>query len=146
MKKKEPAGTLSLQVKSQEAQPSPPIGPALGQRGLNIMEFCKQFNERSKNMPGIDKGDVLPVLITYYADKSFEFTVKLPPVPNQIKKKAKLASGSKKPGTESAGSISRALVEEIAKSKMADMNVDDLAAAVRMVEGTARSMGVKVVD
>lgn len=146
MKKKEPVGTISLQVKAQEAQPSPPIGPALGQRGLNIMEFCKQFNERSKNIPGIEKGDVLPVIITYYADKSFEFVAKLPPVPNQIKKRAKLASGAKKPGTETAGSISRTDIRSIAEAKMGDMNVDCIESAMRMVEGTAKSMGVKVVD
>ena len=144
MKKKEPIGTISLQVKAQEAQPSPPIGPALGQRGLNIMQFCQQFNERSKSMPGVEKGDVLPVKIRYYADKSFDFEVRSMPVPNQLKKRAKLASAAKKPGTEIVGSVTMDDIRAIAKNKMSDMSVDNLDAAVSMVIGTAKSMGIEV--
>jgi large subunit ribosomal protein L11 len=143
VKKKEPAGTISLQIPAHKANPSPPIGPALGQRGLNIMEFCKQFNEQCKKA-NFDEGDVIPVVITYYPDKTFNFITKLPPVPNMIKKELKLASGSKTPGTQFVGSISKTQVEKIAKIKMKDMSVDSLPAAIRMVEGTCVSMGIKV--
>jgi large subunit ribosomal protein L11 len=143
VKKKEPIGQISLQIAAHQANPSPPVGPALGQRGLNIMEFCKQFNERCKK-ENYDQGDRIPVVISYFADKSFTFITKCPPVPNLIKKKAGLKSGSKTPGTATAGEISLKMIEEIAKMKMADMGVTDLDAAISMVKGTCVSMGVKV--
>lgn len=145
MKKKEPVGVISLQVKAQEAVPAPPIGPALGQRGLNIMDFCRQFNERSKALKDVDKGEYIPVKIKYFADKSFEFIMNSPPVSALVKKFAKIAKGSVKPGSQSAGSIQMADVVKIAKIKMNDMNVDTLKAAISMVTGTARSMGIEVV-
>jgi large subunit ribosomal protein L11 len=143
VKKKEPAGTISLQIPAHKANPSPPIGPALGQRGLNIMEFCKQFNEHCKK-GNFDEGDVIPVVITYFPDKTFNFVTKMSPVPNMIKKELKLASGSKTPGTQSVGTITKAQIEKIAKVKMKDMSVDSLPAAMSMVEGTCMSMGIKV--
>ncbi|WP_011581159.1 MULTISPECIES: 50S ribosomal protein L11 [Chelativorans] len=136
------AGQLKLQVPAGSATPSPPIGPALGQRGINIMEFCKAFNAQSQDL---EKGSPIPVVITYYQDKSFTFTMKTPPVSYFLKKAANLKSGSKEPGKQSAGQISRAKVREIAETKMKDLNANDVEAAMRMVEGSARSMGLEVV-
>ena len=136
------AGQLKLQVPAGSATPSPPIGPALGQRGINIMEFCKAFNAQSQEM---EKGSPIPVVITYYQDKSFTFAMKTPPVIYFLKKAAKLKSGSKEPGKVKAGTIARAKVREIAEAKMKDLNANDVEAAMRMVEGSARSMGLEVV-
>jgi large subunit ribosomal protein L11 len=135
-------GYLKLQVPAGSATPSPPIGPALGQRGLNIMEFCKAFNAKTAE---VEKGQPTPVVITIYADKSFTFETKTPPVTYFIKKAANLKSGSKLPGKESAGTITQAQIEEIAKAKMADLNADNVEAAASMIAGSARSMGIQVV-
>jgi large subunit ribosomal protein L11 len=135
-------GYLKLQVPAGSATPSPPIGPALGQRGLNIMEFCKAFNARTAEM---EKGQPTPVVITIYADKSFTFETRTPPVTFFIKKAANLKSGSKLPGKESAGTITQAQVREIAQKKMADLNADDVDTAMSMIAGSARSMGIQVV-
>ena len=134
-------GTLKLQVPAGAANPSPPIGPALGQRGLNIMEFCKAFNAASQEM---EKGSPVPVLITIYQDKSFTFEMKTPPVSYFLKKAANLKSGSQTPGRTVAGSVSSAQVREIAEAKMKDLNATSVEAAMRMVEGSARSMGLQV--
>ena len=139
---KKVAGQLKLQVPAGAATPSPPIGPALGQRGINIMEFCKAFNAQSQEM---EKGSPIPVVITYYQDKSFTFAMKTPPVSYFLKKAANLKSGSKEPGKSTAGKISRDKVREIAEAKMKDLNANDVEAAMRMVEGSARSMGLEVV-
>ncbi|MCO6390235.1 50S ribosomal protein L11 [Aliihoeflea aestuarii] len=136
------AGQLKLQVPAGSATPSPPIGPALGQRGINIMEFCKAFNAQSQEM---EKGSPIPVVITYYQDKSFTFSMKTPPVSYFLKKAINLKSGSKEPGKSVAGKISRDKVREIAEAKMKDLNANDVEAAMRMVEGSARSMGLEVV-
>jgi large subunit ribosomal protein L11 len=135
------AGYLKLQVPAGAANPSPPIGPALGQRGLNIMAFCKDFNAKTSQM---EKGAPIPVVITIYQDKSFTFEMRTPPVSYFIKKAAKLESGSKTPGRDKAGKITKAQVKEIAEKKMADLNCDSVEAAMRMVEGSARSMGIEV--
>jgi large subunit ribosomal protein L11 len=135
-------GYLKLQVAAGSATPSPPIGPALGQRGLNIMEFCKAFNAKTADM---EKGQPTPVVITIFADKSFTFETKTPPVTFFIKKAAGLKSGSKLPGKESAGTITSAQVREIAEKKMADLNADDVDTAMSMIAGSARSMGIQVV-
>ena len=137
------AGQLKLQVPAGAANPSPPIGPALGQRGINIMEFCKAFNAASQDM---EKGSPIPCVITYYQDKSFTFAMKTPPVSYFLKKAAKLKSGSKAPGRESAGTVKRAQVREIAEAKMKDLNAANIEGAMLQVEGSARSMGLKVVD
>ena len=139
---KKVAGFLKLQVPAGAANPSPPIGPALGQRGLNIMAFCKDFNAKTSQM---EKGSPIPVVITIYGDKSFTFEMRTPPVAYFIKKAAKLESGSKTPGRDKAGSITKAQVKEIAEKKMADLNSDTVEAAMRMIEGSARSMGIEVV-
>ena len=139
---KKVAGQLKLQVKAGSATPSPPIGPALGQRGINIMEFCKAFNAQTQDM---EKGSPVPVVITYYADKSFTFVMKTAPVSYFLKKAAGLDAGSKEPGKKVAGQVSRAKVREIAEAKMKDLNANDVDAAMRMVEGSARSMGLEVV-
>jgi large subunit ribosomal protein L11 len=136
------AGQLKLQVPAGSATPSPPIGPALGQRGINIMEFCKAFNAQSQEM---EKGSPIPVVITYYQDKSFTFAMKTPPVSYFLKKAINIKSGSKEPGKSVAGQISRDKVREIAEAKMKDLNANDVEAAMRMVEGSARSMGLEVV-
>jgi large subunit ribosomal protein L11 len=136
------AGQLKLQVPAGSAKPSPPIGPALGQRGINIMEFCKAFNAATQEQ---EKGQPTPVVITYYQDKSFTFVMKTPPVTYFLKKAANLKSGSKEPGKTKAGTIERAKVREIAEAKMKDLNANDVDAAMRMVEGSARSMGLEVV-
>jgi large subunit ribosomal protein L11 len=134
-------GFLKLQVPAGAANPSPPIGPALGQRGLNIMEFCKAFNAQTQKL---EKNSPIPVVITIYQDRSFTFEMKTPPVSYFIKKAAKLESGSKAPGRDLAGSITRAQVKEIAEQKIKDLNSDTIEAAMRMVEGSARSMGIEV--
>ena len=139
---KKVAGYLKLQVPAGAANPSPPIGPALGQRGLNIMAFCKDFNAKTSQL---EKGSPIPVVITIYGDKSFTFEMRTPPVSYFIKKAAKLESGSKNPGRDKAGSITKAQVKEIAEKKMADLNSDTVEAAMRMIEGSARSMGIEVV-
>ena len=136
------AGQLKLQVPAGSATPSPPIGPALGQRGIIIMEFCKAFNAQTQEA---EKGSPIPVVITYYVDKSFTFAMKTPPVSYFLKKAAKLKSGSKEPGKVSAGTIARDQVREIAEAKMKDLNATDIEGAMRMVEGSARSMGLEVV-
>ena len=135
-------GYLKLQVPAGNASPSPPIGPALGQRGLNIMEFCKAFNAKTQEM---EKGAPIPVVITIFADKSFTFEMKQAPVSYFLKKAAKLKSGSSAPGKTTAGKVSSAQVREIAEAKMKDLNADSVEAAMRMVEGSARSMGIDVV-
>ena len=140
---KKVAGFLKLQVPAGSATPSPPIGPALGQRGINIMEFCKAFNAQSQEM---EKGSPVPVVITYYQDKSFTFQMKTPPVSFFLKKAANLKSGSKTPGRGTVGSVTRAQVRDIAEKKLKDLNAVDVDGAMRMVEGSARSMGLEVVD
>jgi large subunit ribosomal protein L11 len=134
-------GFIKLQVPAGKANPSPPIGPALGQRGLNIMEFCKAFNAQTQ---GVEPGLPLPVVITAFADKSFTFIIKTPPAATLIKKSLKLDKASTKPGLEKVGKITRAQLEEIAKAKMKDLTAADMDAAVRTIAGTARSMGVNV--
>ena len=134
-------GYVKLQVAAGSATPSPPIGPALGQRGLNIMEFCKAFNAATQEM---EKGSPIPVVITAYADKSFTFEMKQPPVTYFIKKAVNLKSGSKLPGKESAGTITTAQLRDIATKKMKDLNADNIDAAVSMIAGSARSMGIQV--
>ena len=136
------AGKMKLQIPAGKANPSPPVGPALGQRGINIMEFCKAFNAATQEM---EKGQPTPVIITYYQDKSFTFQMKQPPVSYFLKKAINLKSGSKTPGRDKAGQISRDKVREIAEAKMKDLNANDVEAAMRMVEGSARSMGLEVV-
>jgi large subunit ribosomal protein L11 len=134
-------GYIKLQVPAGSANPSPPIGPALGQRGLAIMEFCKQFNAQTAKE---EKGTPIPVVITVFADRSFTFEMKTPPMSYFIKKAAKLESGSKTPGRDMAGSVTKEQVKEIAQKKMKDLNCDSIDAAMRMVEGSARSMGITV--
>ncbi len=134
-------GYLKLQVPAGAANPSPPIGPALGQRGLNIMEFCKAFNAKTQEM---EKGAPVPVVITIFQDKSFTFEMKTPPVAFFLKKAAKLQKGGSEPGKSIAGSVSQAQVREIAEAKMADLNATTIEAAMQMVAGSARSMGLKV--
>jgi large subunit ribosomal protein L11 len=140
---KKVTGYIKLQVPAGAANPSPPIGPALGQRGLNIMEFCKAFNAQTQNL---EKGTPIPVVITVYGDRSFNFEMKTPPVSHFLKKAAKIESGSKTPGRDKAGSVSKEQVREIAEKKMKDLNCDTIEAAMRMVEGSARSMGVQVAE
>ncbi len=138
---KKVVGLIKLQVPAGKANPSPPIGPALGQRGLNIMEFCKAFNAATQKMePGLP----IPVVITAYQDKSFTFVMKTPPATVLIKKAAKLEKGSPRPHTDKVGRITRAQAEEIAKMKMPDLTASDLEAGVRTIAGSARSMGVEV--
>ncbi len=136
-------GSLKLQVAAGAANPSPPIGPALGQRGINIMEFCKAFNARTQNET---KGMPLPVVITYYQDKSFTFEIKTPPASYLIKQAANLKSGSKLPGREVAGKISMGQCRDIAKAKLKDLNTDDLEAGARIIAGSARAMGLEVTE
>jgi len=137
---KEVAGIIKLQIKGGAANPSPPVGPALGSKGVNIMQFCKQFNARTQDQAG----KVLPVLITVFADKSFEFIVKQPPVAVQVLEAAKVKSGSAEPHVKKVGSISWDQVKEIAEIKMSDLNCFTLESALRMVAGTARSMGITI--
>lgn len=140
---KEIVGYIKLQVPAGAANPSPPIGPALGQRGLNIMEFCKQFNAKTQ---GLEKGMPIPVVITAFSDRTFTFVTKKPPNTYYIKKAAKIESGSKTPGTAVVAQITMAQIREIAKDKMVDMNANDIDAACQMLVGSARSMGIKVVE
>jgi large subunit ribosomal protein L11 len=134
-------GFIKLQVPAGKANPSPPIGPALGQRGLNIMEFCKAFNAQTQ---GVEPGLPLPVVITAFQDKSFTFIIKTPPTSVLIRKAVKIEKGSAKPHTDKVGRLSRAQVEQIAKQKQPDLTAADLEAAMRTVAGSARSMGVEV--
>ena len=140
---KEIVGYIKLQGPAGSANPSPPIGPALGQRGLNIMDFCKQFNAKTQ---GIEKGTPIPVVISAFSDRSFTFITKQPPNSFYIKKAAGLAKGSQTPGTAVAGKITMAQVRDIAKNKMVDLNANDIDAACSMIIGSARSMGIQVVE
>jgi large subunit ribosomal protein L11 len=136
-------GYIKLQVPAGSATPSPPIGPALGQRGVNIMEFCKAFNAATQEM---EKGMPIPTVITVYADRSFTFITKTPPASYFLKKAAKLSSGSKEPGKVVAGKVTQSQIREIAEAKMADLNANDVDMAMRIIEGSARSMGLEVVE
>ncbi len=136
-------GYISLQVGAGSANPSPPIGPALGQKGVNIMEFCKRFNADTEKL---EKGMPIPVIITVYEDRSFTYIMKKPPATYFLKKAAKLKSGSKTPGRESCGTISMTAVRKIAEDKMVDLNANDLDAAAKIIAGSARSMGLEVVE
>ena len=141
MAKKE-IGQIKLQVPAGKANPSPPVGPALGQHGVNIMQFCKEFNSRTQN----DVGMIIPVVITVFADRSFSFITKTPPAAILIKKAAKVKSGSGVPNREKVGKITRDQVREIAELKMVDLNANDIDAASRIIAGSARSMGIEVVE
>ena len=134
-------GYIKLQVPAGSANPSPPIGPALGQRGLNIMEFCKAFNAKTQDQ---EKGMPIPVTITVFSDKSFSFEMKTPPASYFLKKAAKISGGSKTPGLSFAGSVTKAQVREIAEAKMKDLNANDIENAMLLIEGSARSMGIEV--
>ncbi|HJV44001.1 MULTISPECIES: 50S ribosomal protein L11 [Caulobacter] len=136
-------GYIKLQVKAGSATPSPPIGPALGQRGVNIMGFCKEFNARTEN---VEKGTPLPTVITVYQDKSFTFVTKTPPATFFLKQATKIQSGAKLTGRETVGSITRAQLREIAEKKMKDLNANDIEAAARIIEGSAKAMGLKIVE
>ncbi len=136
-------GYIKLQVPAGKATPSPPIGPALGQRGVNIMEFCKAFNAATQEL---EKGMPIPTIITVYADRSFTFVTKTPPASFLIKKAANLKSGSKEPGKVSAGTIKRSQLAEIAQAKFKDLNANDIEQATKIIEGSARSMGLQVVE
>ena len=136
-------GYIKLQVPAGAANPSPPIGPALGQRGVNIMEFCKAFNAQTGD---VEKGTPLPTVITVYADRSFSFETKTPPATYLLKKAANLKSGSKEPGKVKAGTIKRSQVADIATAKMKDLNANDIEAATKIIEGSARAMGLEVVE
>ena len=140
MAKKEVTGYVKLQIKGGQASPAPPVGPALGQRGINIMEFCKAFNEKTKSF----MGKPVPVIITVYKGKKFDFIIKSPPASHFIKEAAKLKSGSNEPGIQIVASITKKQAEEIAKKKMADLNTNDLEQAVKIISGSARSMGIEV--
>jgi len=140
MAKKEISGYVKLQIKGGQANPAPPVGPALGQRGINIMEFCKAFNEKTKNF----MGNPVPVVITVYKDKKFDFIIKSPPASHFIKQAAKLKSGSKEPGRVITGSITMKQAEQIAKEKMKDLNAIGLKEATKIICGSARSMGIEV--
>ena len=137
-------GYIKLQLPAGEATPAPPVGPALGQHGVNIMEFVKQFN--AKSVTAVEKGTILPAVITVYADRSFSFVLKTPPAAVLIKKKLGLAKGSATPNKEKVGKITKQQIEEIAKIKMPDLNAGSLESAMRTIAGSARSMGVEVLD
>ena len=139
---KEIAGYLKLQIKGGQANPAPPVGPALGQRGINIMEFCKAFNDKTKDF----MGQPVPVVITIYKDKKFDFIIKTPPASHLIKEAMKLKSGSKEPGRVSAGTITKDQLKKIAEAKMKDLNAVDIEAAIKIIAGSARSMGRQVQD
>jgi large subunit ribosomal protein L11 len=139
---KKVVGQIKLQIPAGAANPSPPVGPALGQRGVNIMEFCKAFNAQTQNMQGL----VIPVIVTVYADRSFTFITKSPPASVLLLKAAGLEKGSAAPNKNKVGKVSKSQVEEIAKTKLKDLTAADLAAAMKTVAGTARSMGIEVVD
>ena len=134
------AGIIKLQIQAGKANPAPPVGPALGQHGINIMDFCKKFNEKTKNQEGM----IIPVVITVYKDKTFTFITKTPPASDLIKKTLKIESGSKEPNKQKVGSLSQTQLEEIAKMKMADLNANDIESAKKIIAGTARSMGVEI--
>ena len=143
--KKEISGFIKLQIKGGQANPAPPVGPALGQRGVNIMEFCKAFNDKTKNFMGKPMaGKPVPVEITVYKDKKFDFKIKSPPASFFIREAAKLKSGSQEPGRNIVASITKKQAEEIAKQKMSDLNAIDLEQAVKIIAGSARSMGIEV--
>ena len=133
---------VKLQLPAGQATPSPPVGPALGQHGVNIMEFCKAYNERTKSQ----EGSVIPVIITIFSDRSFTFITKTPPVSYLLKKAVKLAKGANAPKKETVGTITKAQIQEIAQLKMVDLNAKDLAGAMRIVEGSAKSMGLEVAE
>jgi len=135
-------GLIKLQVPAGQANPSPPVGPALGQHGVNIMEFCKSFNSKTQKQAGM----IIPVVITVYQDRSFTYITKTPPASILLKKAAKVEKGSQTPSKEDVGEVNRAQVREIAELKMPDLNANDVEAAMKIIEGTARSMGIKVVD
>ena len=137
---KEISGLIKLQIRGGAANPAPPVGPALGQRGINIMEFCKAFNDKTKALAG----KPVPVIITVYKDKKFDFIIKSPPASHFIKEAAKLKSGSQEPGRQIVASITKKQAEEIAKKKMKDLNAFDLEEAVKIIQGSARSMGIEV--
>ncbi len=139
---KKVVGYVKLQIPGGQATPAPPVGPALGQRGINIMEFCKQFNARTQDKMGL----ILPVIVTIYSDKSFTFVVKTPPASVLLKKAAGIEKGSSEPKRVKVGKVTRQQIREIAMMKMPDLNTDDIEAAMRMIEGTAKSMGIEVVD
>lgn len=139
---KEVSGILKLQIKGGQANPAPPVGPALGQRGVNIMEFCKSFNDKTKSL----MGQPVPVVITIYKDKKFDFVIKTPPASFLIKEAIKLKSGSKEPGRNIVGSITKAQLKKIAEIKMKDLNAFNIDQAVKIIAGSARSMGVEVKD
>ena len=138
--KKEISGFIKLQINGGQANPAPPVGPALGQRGINIMEFCKAFNEKTKSFAG----KPIPVVITVYKDKKFDFTIKSPPASHFIKEAVRLKSGSQEPGRNIVASITKKQLKEIAKQKMNDLNAIDLEQAVKIIAGSARSMGIEV--
>jgi len=135
-------GSIKLQVKGGQANPSPPIGPALGQHGVNIAEFCKAFNARTQDQ----QGTIIPVVITIYADRSFSFITKTPPASVLLKQAAKVAKGSSEPNREKVGSVSKSQIEEIAKIKFEDLNAHNMEGAMKIIEGTARSMGITVAE
>jgi len=135
-------GYIKLQIPAGQANPSPPVGPALGQRGVNIMEFCKTFNAATQNL---EQGAPIPVTITVFVDKSFTFVTKTPPASHFLRKAARLPKGAGTPGRETVGRVTKAQVREIAEAKMVDLNANDVEAAMRMIEGSARSMGLEVV-
>jgi large subunit ribosomal protein L11 len=139
---KKVAAMVKLQLSAGVATPSPPVGPALGQHGVNIMEFCKAFNERTKTQ----EGTIIPVLITIYSDRTFTFVTKTPPVSFLLKRAVKLAKGANNPRKETVGQVTQSQVQEIAQLKMPDLNAKDLAGAMRIIEGSARSMGLEVVE
>ena len=139
---KKVVGSIKLQIPAGAANPSPPVGPALGQRGVNIMEFCKAFNAQTQNMQGM----TIPVVVTVYADRSFTFVTKSPPASNLLLRAAGIEKGSPMPNKNKVGKVTRAQVEEIAKTKMKDLTAADLGAAINTVSGTARSMGIDVTD
>ena len=137
---KKVTGQIKLQIPAAQASPAPPVGPALGQAGLNIMDFCKAFNARTQDQPGM----IIPVVITVYSDRSYSFITKTPPAAVLLKKAAGLEKGSGEPNRDKVGTVTRAQVEEIAKTKMVDLNAADIDAAAKIIEGTARSMGIEV--
>ena len=141
--KKEIVTQIKLQIPAGQANPAPPIGPALGQHGVNIMEFCKRFNDATKKM---EAGLIIPVVITVYKDRSFDFILKTPPASVLLKKKAQIVKGSGEPNKVKVGKVTKKDIEEIAKMKMSDLNTSNLEAAMKIIEGTAKSMGIEVVE
>jgi large subunit ribosomal protein L11 len=141
-RKKEVVALVKLQCPGGKANPAPPVGPALGQHGVNIMEFCKQFNERTKDQPGV----IIPVEITIYGDRTMTFVTKTPPAPYLLKEAAKIQNGSAVPQRDKVGKVTKSQVQDIAKLKMPDLNAMDLDGAIKMIAGTARSMGIEVIE